>query len=77
MNRWRTKDGKYIAYEDMETSHIKNSIAMLKRSHGKKTIIGDVGFDASDCWADEIIIDNSKKIEQLEKELNKRINSND
>lgn len=28
---WETKDGKRLNIKDMETSHIKNCIAMLKR----------------------------------------------
>lgn len=30
---WRTKEGKLIAIRDMETSHIKNCIKMILRSH--------------------------------------------
>lgn len=31
---WRTRDGSKIHLKDMTTSHIKNSIAMIKRNHG-------------------------------------------
>ena len=29
--KWKTKDGKEIAVEDMETSHIENALALLER----------------------------------------------
>ena len=29
--KWKTKEGKLIEVKDMSTSHIKNSLAMLKR----------------------------------------------
>lgn len=31
---WRMKDGKLIAIQDMETSHIKNCIKLIYRSNG-------------------------------------------
>lgn len=32
MGNWTTKDGKTIKIKDMETSHIKNCIAFIKRN---------------------------------------------
>lgn len=32
MKKWKTKDGQELSIENMETSHIKNCISMLRRN---------------------------------------------
>lgn len=39
MIKWTTKNGKEIPVSDMELSHIKNTIAMLKRSKSEHKAI--------------------------------------
>ena len=73
---WETKDHKKIKIEDMETSHIQNTINFLKK-HNKfyDEEYGYYDFDDGDMFYD--YEDNShlvdKKIEELEYELNKRL----
>lgn len=67
---WETKDHKKLKIEDMETSHIENTIKYLK----KHTDFYDEYY--GDNWFGYEYENNShlvdKKIEELEYELNKR-----
>lgn len=50
-NKWKTKDGDVLFIKDMETSHIKNCIKMLKQNmpdhYDDEVIVAD--FPES-CW---------------------------
>jgi len=77
MDTWTTKDGVEMNIADMQTSHIKNCIAMVQRkivSGDTIQIIGQASGPAEDCWADEVDMADSYKecISSLENELSKR-----
>lgn len=59
---WTTKDGKNLKIELMETSHIKNTINLLKRNITK--LVGE----EKDYYEDYF----NFKINEFEKELKKR-----
>lgn len=59
---WTTKDGRNLKIELMETSHIKNTINLLKRNITK--LVGD----EKDYYEDYF----NFKISEFEKELKKR-----
>ena len=71
---WETKDHKIIKIKDMETSHIENTIKLLKRNPK----FYDEEYYGGDCFEEYFYdyIDNSKlveeKIEELELELRLR-----
>lgn len=56
---WTTKDGKRLSIREMETSHIKNTINMLKRN------IRTMDKEFKDFYEDYF----NFKIDELEKEL--------
>lgn len=60
---WTIKDGKRLNIREMETSHIKNTINMLKRS------IKTMDKDFKDYYEDYF----NFKIDELEEELRVRI----
>lgn len=71
---WETKDHKRIKIKDMETSHIENTIKLLKRN----PTFYDEEYCGGNCPEEYFYdyIDNSKlvedKIEELELELRLR-----
>jgi hypothetical protein len=78
---WTMRDGTRIRIADMETSHIKNTIAMLKR----KGFIGEEEFDsinygayprgelAQEAWLQDMnSIKVSYELDDLESELARR-----
>ena len=72
---WETKDHRLLKIEDMETSHIENTIKFLKKHHNFYD--EEYGFyDYDDSEAFYNYDDNSylvnKKIEELQYELDKR-----
>lgn len=71
---WETKDHRMIKIKDMETSHIENTINLLKRNSKIYDEEYYGGYDAEDMYYD--YIDNShlveEKIEELEFELRLR-----
>ena len=73
---WETKDHKMIKIKDMETSHIKNTIELLKRNptfYDEEYSFWD-GGDADGMYYD--YVDNRQlvedKIDELELELRLR-----
>ena len=72
---WETKDHHKIKIEDMGTSHIQNTINYLKRNTDFYDVCVGGGFGD---WDDFDYEDNSelvnKKIDELEYELNRRLN---
>ena len=76
---WETKDHRLLKIEDMETSHIENTIKYLQRHSDFYDETFFVGW-TGDGYGDGQIydyIDNSdlvyKKRQELEYELNKRL----
>lgn len=80
---WKTKDGRKIKIVDMTTSHITNSINLLKRVHARyiqetpyPVFNGEMAqFYADRDWLD--LVQSTPKemfpvIEELEEELKKR-----
>lgn len=72
---WETKDHKKLKIEDMETSHIENTIRYLKNHRNfYDEEFGDYDYDDGEPFY--YYDDNSylveKKIQELEYELNKR-----
>ena len=72
---WETKDHKKLKIEDMETSHIENTIRYLKNHRNfYDEEFGGYAYDDGEPFY--YYDDNShlvdKKIEELEYELNKR-----
>lgn len=61
-NHWTTKEGKRLKIKLMETSHIKNTISLLKRN------INKLDKDELDYYEDYF----NFKINELEDELKKR-----
>ena len=74
---WETKDHKKMKIQDMETSHIKNTIRYLKKNTDFYDIASGVFYDPSTYYYE----DNShlvyKKVEELENELNRRGENNE
>ena len=76
---WETKDHRLLKIEDMETSHIENTIKYLKRNDNFYDETYFVGWTCDGDGDGQIYdyIDNSylidKKIDELEYELNKRL----
>lgn len=72
---WETKDHKKLKIEDMETSHIENTIKYLKNHRNfYDEEFGGYGYDDEEPF---YYYDNNshlveKKIQELEYELNKR-----
>lgn len=71
-NWWETKSHLLIKIEDMETSHIKNTINYLKRHLDFYDITIGSSFDIDDCGYEDNLHLVYKKIEELENELSKR-----
>ena len=73
---WETKDHRKLKIEDMETSHIENTIKYLKKNKDFYDEGGGNTWDIDSWWYE----DNShlvyKKIKELEYELNKRLKEN-
>lgn len=70
---WETKDGTRIKIEDMETSHIINTIKFLKKRPGFYDIYVGGGFGECDDFDYESNYELvNKKIEELEYELKRR-----
>lgn len=69
---WETKDYQKIRIEDMETSHIKNTINYLKRHTDFYDEMGGSAWDIDSYWYEDNSHLVDKKIEELEYELNKR-----
>jgi len=69
--KWTDANGVTKNIKDLDTSHLENILAMLKRNHGK-TIMSGGGVDIDDIWYDEETIDNTSKIEKVELELRLR-----
>lgn len=77
--KWTTKDGIEMYIKDMETSHIKNTINLLKKAM-KNAMTEDDEVYTADHWS---FFDASythigkktyrKKIKEFEKELSKRL----
>lgn len=71
---WETKNHRVIKICDMKTSHIENTIKFLK----KHTDFYDEYYGIANDWDSYDYEDNShlvdKKIEELQKELDRRLN---
>ena len=83
MNEWKTKNNKKIPYNELETSHLINIIAFIKRraSEGIKIQYGGCcGSLAEDMWYDYDVIYgedvyNRTDYYKLKNELNMRRNN--
>ena len=68
---WETKDHKIMKINDMETSHIKNTINYLKKhTDFYDECYGDFLYESYDYEDNSELV--YKKIEELENELNRR-----
>ena len=70
---WETKDHRLLKIEDMETSHIENTIKYLKKNTDFYDEGGGYAWDVDSYWYDDNSYLVDKKIEELEYELNKRL----
>lgn len=75
-----TKDGKEIDLKDLETSHLKNIIAMIERKAKNGIIIryGGGGCDIDSMWYEEDFIKDEEALSYMNHstyvaELNKRL----
>lgn len=71
---WKTATGKMIKINEMGTSHLINSIALMERNGLDRIIRGECGPFAEDHWCD---IDPCPLYEALCDELNYRNNKID
>ena len=71
-NWWETKNHQKIKIEDMQTSHIKNTINYLKRHKDFYDVAygGIFDVDTFDYEDNSELVD--RKIEELQHELNRR-----
>ena len=73
--KWTDANGVTKDIRDLDTYHLENILAMLKRDDGKTVYYGG-GVDVDDMWHeewyDEETIDNTSKIEKVELELRLR-----
>ena len=68
---WKTKSGKLICIKDMETDHIVNTLAMLKRNG----FISQRVFDFFYCGIKSLCdFKVNEYIDPLEEELKTRVN---
>lgn len=74
---WETKDHRKIEICDMETSHIENTINFLKKNKDFYDEGGGCAWDIDSYWYEDNSYLVDKKIEELEKELNKRLKGSD
>jgi len=82
--KWKTKDGREIEISNMETSHIENTLAMLKRNGAISVETlefyltchppnGDMAMDAFEKEFEDIVSSPvCKAMGALERELEKR-----
>lgn len=69
---WETRDGSKIKLKDMETSHVKNTLNMLTKKHGRSHLV-KVGVDEKFIPMEEVVIeDHSEWIDLLNRELEYR-----
>ena len=69
---WETKDHRVLKIEDMETSHIENTIKYLQRHSDFYDEGGGDCWDIDSWWYEDNSELVDKKIEELQYELDKR-----
>lgn len=69
---WETRDGSKIKLKDMETSHVKNTLNMLTKKHGRRHFVR-IGVDEKFIPMEEVVVeDHSEWIDLLNGELEYR-----
>lgn len=68
---WETSNGEQVYVRDMETSHLKNTIAFIERHDFQSTLVLGNG-DIDETYVDEVFVDWRPVYERMLIELRLR-----